>query len=243
VDAEIIAALLPESALRYGDGLRELAHSVRPDAVVGYGFGDLAALVTADVLNHRQALTLARLRERYVAEADAVAGGGLLAILDIDADAAARCVGALSGTRIARHDSPARVVLAGTHEQLDSARLAAEQLRVTVADVDAPAALHSPVISAAAARFERALQDVTFRAARMTVFSSVTAAPMRDPRVELARCLDTPVLWSQTVRALGAAGTQRYVEAGWDRTLSDLVLETLSGPEAAGVEAELVHAA
>jgi [acyl-carrier-protein] S-malonyltransferase len=236
------AALFAGPELLRGDGLPAFARRVRADVVAGHGFGDLAALVAADVLDHRDALRLGQLREQFVGQANADRGGGLLAILDIDADAAARCLGVLSGTRIARHDSPERVVLAGTHEQLGDARLAAQELCLDVADVDAPAALHSPAMCAAAARFETALQDVAFRAATLTVYSSVTAAPMGDPRVELARCLDAPVLWSQTVRALSAAGTTRYVEAGSDGMLGDFARETLAGPEVAAVQSELVHA-
>lgn len=243
VDDDLTVALFTGPELWGPDSPAAFAQRVSADVVAGYGFGDLAALVAADALDRREALGLAQLREQFVAEANADLAGGLLAILDIDADAAARCVGALSGTRIAVHDSPARVVIAGSHKQLRSARLAATELGVTVSEVDAPAALHSAAMFAAAARFESALQDVTFRIPRMTVYSSVTAAPIRHPRTELARCLDAPVLWSQTVRALGAAGMARYIEAGPDQVLTDLVRETLSGRESAGVESELVHAA
>ncbi|MDX6717782.1 MAG: hypothetical protein QOJ63_36 [Solirubrobacteraceae bacterium] len=48
------------------------------------------------------------------------------------------------------------------------------------------------------------------------------------------------VLWSDTARALQAAGAVRFVESGSSRVLGDLVCETLLGPQDA--EPELAHA-
>jgi malonyl CoA-acyl carrier protein transacylase len=48
------------------------------------------------------------------------------------------------------------------------------------------------------------------------------------------------VLWSDTARALEAAGAARFVESGSSRVLGDLVCETLLGPQDA--EPELAHA-
>ena len=74
------------------------------------------------------------------------------------------------------------------------------------------------------------------------VFSTVTAAPMRDPRGELTACLLTPVLWRRTVRALSAAGVTRYVEAGRERVLGDLVLETLAAGQGTDARSQLLDA-
>lgn len=239
--SDLTAALFSAADLR-GDGPGPFVARCDPDVVVGHGLGDLAALVAAGVLDLDDALELSTVREQLIARANAELAGGLLAVVDDDAVAAARSIAALSGARIARHDSPRRVVLAGTHEQLGHARMAADEIYVTVEHVDAAGPLHCAAMAGAARGFARALAPVTFRDAARTVYSTVTAAPIRDPRAELAAGLEKPVLWRQTVWALCAGGTARYVESGSGRALGDLVLETLAGALPAAQASELVHA-
>jgi [acyl-carrier-protein] S-malonyltransferase len=236
---DLTAALFSGAELR---DTRAFVRRYEPDLVVGHGLGDLAALAAADVLAPADALALAALREQLIARAGAECGGGLLAIADADAEGAARRIAARSGARVARHDSPLRVVLTGSHAQLRDARRAAGTLRITVEPIDAPGALHGPAMRDAARRFATAVAAVPFADATRLVYSTVTAAPMRDPRAELAGCLAMPVLWRQTVGALCAAGTTRYVESGPGRVLGDLVLATLTGAEPAGAPPQLLHA-
>lgn len=240
--SDLTAALFSGAELR-GDGPGAFVARCDPDVVVGYGLGDLAALAAADVLDLDDALELSTVREQLIARANAERSGGLLVVVDDDAAAAARSIAALSGARIARHDSPRRVVLAGTHEQLGHARMAADEIYVTVEDVDASGPLHCNAMADAARGFASALAPVTFRGAARPVYSTVTAGPMRDdPRAELAAGLEQPVLWRQTILALHAGGTARYVESGSGRALGGLVLETLAGAEPTDLESELLHA-
>ena len=230
---ELTAALFNGHELR-GAGPSRFMRDARPDVVAGHGLGDLAALVAADALDLRDALRLAVVREQLVAHACERAGGGMLAVCDPDAASAAEHIARASGVQVARHDSPSRVVVSGSHAQLRRARAAAAQLNITVSELDAAAALHCSAMSASADTFALVVEDVAFRRPSLPVYSSVTAEPIDDPRMELAHCLEQPVLWSETVRALDAAGASRFVEAG-SSVLGDLVCETLGG-EAAGSE-------
>jgi [acyl-carrier-protein] S-malonyltransferase len=238
---DLIAALFTGRELR-GCGPGGFVHESRPDVVAGHGLGDLAALVAAGALDHGDALRLAVVREQLIARANERVGGGMLAVLGAHAAAFAARIAERSGVQVARHDSPARVVVAGSHEQLRQARAVAAELHVAVAEVAAPAALHCSALSADADAFASMLESVPFRRPALAVYSSVTAEPIRDPRSELARCLEAPVLWSDTARALDAAGAARFVEAGRGRVLGDLVCETLLGPQDAGTEPEPAHA-
>ncbi len=238
---DLTAALFSGPELR-GGGPGPFVQRCEPDVVVGHGLGDLAALAAAQVLDVEDAVELSRLREQLIARANAEQAGGMLCVVAAKADAAARHIAALSGARVARQDSPRRVVLAGSHEQLTHARDAAEELYVCVVDVRAPGAVHGPAMAFAARRFSYALAAVPFRDATRIVYSTVTAAPMRDPRAELTACLLRPVLWRQTILALHAAGAARYVEAGRDRSLGDLVLETLAAGAGADARSDLLHA-
>jgi [acyl-carrier-protein] S-malonyltransferase len=238
---DLTAALFGGPELR-GGGPGPFARRSGADIVVGHGLGDLAALAAAQVLDQADAVELARVREQLVARANAERAGGLLCVVAHAAGDAARHIAALSGAHVARHDSPRRVVLAGSHEQLADARLAAAELSVSVLGVSASAALHSPAMAGAARGFADAVAAVPFRNATRIVYSTVTAAPMRDPRAELVACLGMPVLWRQTVCALSTAGVTRFAEAGGRGALGDLVLETLAAGRPAWAPSQLQHA-
>ena len=239
---DLTAALFSGPELR-GGGPGPFVRRSAPDIVVGHGLGDIAALAAARVIDHADAIELARIREQLIARANADQAGGLLCVVAYGADDAARHIATLSGARIARRDLPRRVVLAGSHKQLAAARRAADELSVSVVDVSAPAALHSPAMAGAARGFADAVARVPFHDATRIVYSSVTAAPMRSPRDELVAGLRMPVLWRQTVCALHAAGASRFVEAGGRRTLGDLTCEALGAGRRAGTPSQqLLHA-
>jgi [acyl-carrier-protein] S-malonyltransferase len=241
MSSDLTVALFSGPELGGGGPARFMRRS-GADIVVGHGLGDLAALAAAQVIGQADAVELARVREQLVARANAEQAGGLLCVVDHAAGDAARHIAILSGARVARHDSPGRVVLAGSHEQLMYARIAAHGLAVSVVGVSGAAALHTPAMAGAASAFADAVAGVAFRDATRIVYSAVTAAPMRDPRAELVASLRMPVLWRQTVCALSAAGAARFVEADGRHALGDLVLETLSASERAAEPAELQHA-
>jgi [acyl-carrier-protein] S-malonyltransferase len=241
---DLTVALFNGRELR-GAGPWRFVRRTNPDVMCGHGFGDLAALVAADALDLEDALRLAVLREQLIATANEEIAGGMLAIVGPDAADAACRIAERCGVHIARHDSPTRIVVSGSHEQLGRARALAAELGVQVRHVEAPAALHCAALSESAEAFATALEEVEFRSPKVPVYSSVTAEPIVDPRSELARCLQEPVMWCDTVRALDAVGAVRFVESGRGGTLGDLVSETLctlSPGDAAAGDSEHVHA-
>jgi [acyl-carrier-protein] S-malonyltransferase len=243
---DLTVALFNGRELR-GAGPWHFVRRTQPDVMCGHGFGDLAALVAADALDLEDALRLAVLREQLIATANEEIAGGMLAIVGPDAAGAACKIAERCGVHIARHDSPTRIVVSGSHEKLGRARALAAELGVEVGDVQAPGSLHCAALSECADAFATALEEVTFRRPKVPVYSSVTAEPIVDPRSELARCLQEPVMWCDTVRALEAVGAVRVVESGSASVLGDLVSETLcavgtGATGAAGCDGEHVHA-
>jgi [acyl-carrier-protein] S-malonyltransferase len=231
---ELTAALFTGHELR-GHGPARFVRETQPDVVAGHGLGDLAALVAADALDLGDAVRLAVVREQLIAHTSEHTGGGMLVIACDDAALNAMLVAGRSGVHVARYDSPGRCVVAGSHEQLEAARKVAAELRIDTEPIEAAGALHCAEMATSAEVFGLLLEAVAFRRPSIPVFSSVSAEPIVDPRRALVQCLVSPVLWSNTVRALEAAGATRFVEAGASE-LGDLVCETL------GTGSELVHA-
>jgi len=228
---DLTAALFDGHELR-GHGPAQFMRESQPDIVAGHGLGDLAALVAADALDHHDAVRLAVAREQLIAQTSEHLGGGMLALSCDEAPLSAALIARRTGAHVACYDSPGRCVIAGSHDQLVDARKLAADMAIETAAIQAPGPMHCIQMQTVADSFALLLETVAFRRPSMPVYSSVTAEPIGDPRTALKRCLVAPVLWSDTVRALEAAGTTRFVEAGANK-LGDLVRETLG---------ELVHA-
>jgi [acyl-carrier-protein] S-malonyltransferase len=78
---------------------------------------------------------------------------------------------------------------------------------------------------AVAQRFGERLAETPIRAPRIRYISAVDAAAHEEPediRKLLVRQLSSPVRWTDTVRALSAAGASQIVECGPGRVLTGL---------------------
>jgi len=205
-------------------GWRALDASVRSDtiAVAGHSLGELAALVAAGALDELAALELVVLRGRLMA---AAGGGTMLALLGADEETA-DALAHRHGVTVANYNSPGQVVLSGPADALDDAATAARPHGLRAMELGVAGAFHSPVMAPAVPAFAAALDEVAFAAPRITVISCATAAPLADPRRELAAALTTPVRWTATMRAL-AELVDTFVDVGPGRVLHKLVKRNL----------------
>jgi malonyl CoA-acyl carrier protein transacylase len=211
-------------------GWRRLAQELvdPPAAVAGHSLGEFAALVAAGVLEADAALELVVLRGRAMSEAG---GGTMLALLGAD-DETAEALAHAHGVTVANYNAPGQVVLSGPGERLEAAAKDARAHGAKALELGVAGAFHSPAMQAAVVPFRAALDRASFAPAAVctTVVSCRTAAPMGDPRSELAEALTGPVRWSQTMRTLDALGIDDYIDAGPGRVLHQLVKRNLAEP-------------
>jgi [acyl-carrier-protein] S-malonyltransferase len=206
-------------------GWRALDPEVRDDvvAVAGHSLGEFAALVAAGAVDARAALELVVLRGRLMADAG---GGTMLALLGAD-DETAEALAYRHGVTVANFNSPGQVVLSGPADALDDAASAARAHGLRTMELGVAGAFHSPAMEPAVGTFAVALDSMLFTAPQITVISCSTAAPMTDPRRELAAALTAPVRWTDTMRALDALGADAFVDVGPGRVLHKLVKRNL----------------
>jgi [acyl-carrier-protein] S-malonyltransferase len=130
----------------------------------------------------------------------------------------------------ANYNSPGQVVLSGTPAALERAAEAARAAGAKrVIPLTVSAAFHSPLMEAAARRLGEALDRVEISRARFPVYANASAEPVVEAeaiREALRRQLLMPVLWEQTIRAMGSSGIRQFVEVGNGRVLRGLVRST-----------------
>ena len=200
-----------------------------PALVAGHSLGEFTALVCAGALDLRSALELVRFRGQVMQEAAPIGTGAMAAILGLDdAEVEAVCREAAQGSVVeaVNFNSPGQVVIAGHTEAVQRAMQVAKARgarRAALLALSVPS--HSSLMRGAAGRFEERLAGVPINAPRIGYVSAVDATAHGDPediRRLLVRQLSSPVRWTDTVRALSAAGMSHILECGPGKVLTGL---------------------
>ena len=108
-----------------------------------------------------------------------------------------------------------------------------------VVELPVSGAFHSPLLESARERLAEAINAADFRSAAVDVYCNVDAAPVRDAgelRARLIRQLVSPVLWTQTMRAMQQAGIGEFCEIGPGAVLQGLLKRTLQGVSFRGID-------
>ena len=200
-----------------------------PGWVAGHSLGEFTALVCAEALELAPALELVAFRGKAMQEAVPRGTGAMAAILGLeDAQVEAACQQAAQGGIVepVNFNSPGQVVIAGQAEAVQRAMEAAKTRgakRAVLLAVSVPS--HSSLMRPAARRLEERLASVSVKAPRIGYLSAVDATRHEDPediRQLLVRQLASPVRWTDTVRALAAAGAAQIIECGPGKVLTGL---------------------
>jgi [acyl-carrier-protein] S-malonyltransferase len=202
----------------------------RPAWMAGHSLGEYTALVCAEALAFADGIRLVAERARLMQEAVPADVGAMAAILNLtDEQVAMVCREACSGAEIvapANFNAPGQVVVAGhkpaVERAIDIAKASGAR-RAVLLPVSVPS--HCRLMDAAAEGFAPVLAAVAIESPRTRVLHNVDVASHDVPeaiRTALCQQLSGPVRWTDSMRALVAAGVTRFVECGPGKVLAGL---------------------
>ena len=206
------------------------ANGIQPAAVAGHSLGEYSALVAAGVLAFDDAIQLVQRRGELMFASGVEAPGTMAAVLGASRDlvesacAAARAHGVCD---IANLNAPDQIVISGAVAAVHDAmrRLETGGAKMVKA-LQVSGAFHSALMREPAAGLARALAATTFADAKVPVVPNVTAAPETRGQVLrdlLARQIDSPVRWEESMKALRAACAEPVLEVGAGSVLRGLL--------------------
>lgn len=208
--------------------LREFG--IEPQMAAGHSFGEVVALSAARVLSPADAIRVAVLRGRLMADLS-TGNGGMLAILAQIArvnEILARCPGDLV---LANKNGPEQYVLSGPIASIEAAERACREEGIRAVRLPVGGAFHSPLVSGASPALRAGLGGMALHSPTFPVYSNTTAGPYPpEPdaiRDLLARQLAQPVEWARQIEAMAADGARVFVEVGPGGRLGSLVREIL----------------
>lgn len=196
----------------------------RADCCAGLSLGEYGALAAADVMDPEDLFRLIRSRGIYMQEAYPT-GGGMTAVLGLDAETVGRICEETPGTvSVANDNCPGQLVISGEEEAVAEAAgrlLESGAKRCIPLKVSGP--FHSALLAGAGEKLGREMETVPIRAPRIPYYCNVEAAPVTEAgriRELLRKQVSCTVRWRETMERMLAEGVDTFVEIGPGKTLS-----------------------
>lgn len=215
-------ALYVVCALAYLERARHDAAD--PSFFIGHSLGEYVALFASGAFDFETGLALVKRRGELMSRA---AGGGMAAVLGCDRETVVVTLqrAGLTSLDLANLNAQRQTVLSGPAEDLARARPLFEALPARFVPLNVSAPFHSRYMRPAAEEFARDLDRVHLRALRVPVIANVTARPHQHDSLRelLARQLESPVNWVDSIRFIQEQGDFAFEEIGPGSVLKGLV--------------------
>jgi len=197
---------------------------IRPDFVIGHSLGEYNALYAAGAFDFATGLKLVRKRGALMS---AATGGGMAAILGMDADGVATALAELGidSIDVANFNSPRQIVISGLKADIEAYAPKLEEKgaqRVVILSVSG--AFHSRYMKPAAEEFEAFLAGFSFGSLKVPCIANCSAEPYTDESIapNLVSQMYSSVRWMDTVKSLRKQGADNFVEVGPGKVLGGL---------------------
>jgi phthiocerol/phenolphthiocerol synthesis type-I polyketide synthase A len=201
------------------------SYGVQPDAVIGHSMGEVTAAVVAGALSPAEGLRVIATRSRLMSQ---LAGQGAVALLELDAEAAAKLIADYPEVSLAGYLSPRQTVVAGSVAQVDAVIAAVTAQERFAKRVNMEVASHTALMDPVLPELRAALADLAPEAPTIPFISTVADAattPALDADYWVAN-LRQPVRLRQAISA-AAEHNATFIEVSPHPTLMHAVTETL----------------
>ncbi|GAB1372556.1 ACP S-malonyltransferase [Candidatus Kapaibacterium sp.] len=215
-------------------------------ATAGHSVGEYAALYAAGVIEFEDALKLVSKRGNLMFSAGEVLPGTMFAVINLaDDKLEALCnelneIGKPNVVVPANYNSPGQIVISGSKDFLreNSIKFKEAGARM-VTELVVSGAFHSPLMEPAKKMLAETINSITFKDAKVPVYSNVYAKPLTkadEIKSALIDQLTSPVKWAQSLSRLKEDGFNSFFELGPGNVLQGLAKRTLQEIEILGCD-------
>jgi len=201
-----------------------------PSTMAGHSLGEYSALVCADALDFKQALTLVQSRGHFMQQAVPAGTGAMAAILGLENQRVEEiCIEVSAETQVVapvNYNSPGQLVIAGHKEAVEVAMIQCKEAgakRALPLPVSVPS--HCALMKPAAEQLAAALQQIDISGPKIRVINNVDVTMETSSSAisdALIRQLYKPVRWSETILLIQQQGISTVVECGAGKVLAGL---------------------
>jgi [acyl-carrier-protein] S-malonyltransferase len=209
------------------------ARGERFDAVAGHSVGEYGALVAAEAIALADAVSLIALRAAATEEAAGRIPGGMAAVMRAERSLIEEICDT-AGACLAADNSAGQLVISGSLAALERAKEQLSEAGAAVRTLEVAGAFHSTVMEPARDKVAQALETITIHEPAIDLWSSTTAARVTDTdgiRSLLVEQLTSPVLWRETVEALGTTYEHDFIDVGPGKVVGGLAKRIVAGAQ------------
>jgi [acyl-carrier-protein] S-malonyltransferase len=202
---------------------------IEPDFLLGHSLGEYSALCAAKAVDFDDALRLVRIRGKLMQEACPVGEGAMAAVMGLTGFETGMLIDKARGGEVldlANYNAHSQLVISGSKGAVERACEIAPTLgakKCVMLNVSAP--FHSGLMAPAVQKFTEHLRNVDFREPVKPVLANYSAEPYPDTdsiRDLLAKQIDHPVLYQQSVKYLLEQDVEAFIEVGPGKVLTGL---------------------
>jgi len=198
--------------------------------LAGHSLGEYTALLVAEALDFKTALTLVIKRATLMTEwGKSYPGAGLMAVVDkgkkLDYDKiCAQCKD--FGVFITLNNTKGQIVVGGSKKRLGEMgkELKSNGIRSMMLKVEGP--FHTPIMKPAADKFKKELEKCEMDIASKPIIANVTSEAIVDPKhikKELYKQMFNIVDWRGVIERIISKGENTFIEVGPKRVLSNMI--------------------
>jgi [acyl-carrier-protein] S-malonyltransferase len=198
-------------------------------AACGLSLGELTALAAAGVVDFATGLRLVAERGRLMQLACDATEGGMAAVIGGTPDAVQAFCDEF-GIEIANLNCPGQIVISGDQDKVLAAVAASKGRFKLCKPLNVAGAYHSRLMASARDAFADFIDDFTFQAPEIAVYTNVTGARVREPaaiKEALVAQVVSPVRFEDCLRAMAAENPiETFYECGPGKVLAGFAKRT-----------------
>ncbi|MBO2454695.1 acyltransferase domain-containing protein [Actinomadura barringtoniae] len=207
------------------------AEGLAPGFAIGQSFGEIAAMVCAGVFSVSDG---ARMAVSLVGVLSRRGEGGGMGLMEADEDAVRDCIEQTGESQVvvACLNAPGVTVVSGPDGPLEAVLAAAVQGGIRAVRLAVPYLSHHPAMAGADDEWYAMIRAFDQRPLELPVYSPVRGRAYRDDddlHRALTDCIVKPVRLPEILRAVHAAGTTAFTEAGAGNALCQCARLTIPG--------------
>jgi len=196
---------------------------VEADGAAGFSFGEIPALVYCGAIGLEQGLDFINFRAKAMQDCAEKNKGGMAAIMGLPAETVVSICSEINGAYPANFNSKNQTVVAFSENAFDDLAAVVGSHKGKIIKLAVNGAFHSPLMNEAADKIKIYLEKIKINEAVKPIYSNFTAQVYSSPRDLLARHVNSPVKWRESIENMINDGFGTFIEAGPGKTLTGLI--------------------
>ncbi len=196
--------------------------------VAGLSLGEYTAVAAAGGISFEDGVRLVQIRGQAMQAAADASPSGMSSIIGMDVEPLTQICDSCSTendfVQVANLLCPGNIAISGHFPALARAEQACmEAGAMKAVRLQVAGAFHTAIMSPAIPKLEAAVAAISFHETLVPVISNVDASPHRAPSEIcrlLARQVEAPVLWEDSLRHMISSGAEKFIELGAGRILA-----------------------